>query len=262
MSTKLSVGFIQFDVTDNIDKNVSNVSYEIERIVRDKIDVIVLPELWSCGFNYRILDEAVGMTPDILATVSSLAQEHNVTIIGSLPEKKIKNIYNTAFVTDPNGKIISKYQKIHLFPPLKEDKHFAPGRVASVFTINGVTFGTAICFDIRFPELIRKLADQGMEVLVVCAQWPKIRYHQWITLLKARAIENQIFVVAVNRCGTQCGTEFLGHSVIVNPYGEAVYEAHEFEESDEALIDLSLIEKFKKQFDSLALRRPKTYETK
>jgi predicted amidohydrolase len=260
MNSKFSVGFIQFNTSNDIDRNVDFVKSEVDRLIKDNMDLIVLPELWSCGFNYKILSKAAEKTPDILKEIAVLTKERHVTIVGSLPEKSGGRLYNTAFAVDPKGKVISKYRKIHLFPPLKEDKHFTPGKDTAVFLANKVRVGLVICFDIRFPELIRKLAAQKISILVVCAQWPKVRYHQWITLIKARAIENQIFVVAVNRCGIQEDQEFLGHSIIVNPYGETVYEAHEYEESVDALIDIGLIGRFKKQFDLLALRNPKAYK--
>jgi predicted amidohydrolase len=260
METKLRVGFVQFEVTSDIDRNVSHVKNEIEKLARNDMELIVLPELWSSGFDYKMLDEAVKRTPDILRTISGLAKEHNITVVGSLPKKRGKKIFNTAFVTDPSGKVVCRYKKIHLFPPLGEDKHFSPGKDTETFFVRDIKVGVVICFDIRYPELIRKLRAEGISILVVCAQWPKIRYLHWISLLRARAIENQIFIIAVNSCGIHAGQEYLGHSVILNPYGESVYEALDFEDTTDALIDLKLIERFRNQFDSFALRRPKAYE--
>ncbi len=259
MGKKLNISFIQFDVVDNIAENVSHVTNEIKKLVRRKVDLIVLPELWSSGFNYELLDEAADKTPEILAGLCELAEKNSMTIIGSLPEKSEKKLYNTAFCSGPNGKITGKYQKVHLFPPLGEDKHFAQGKDISVVDVNGVKAGIVICFDIRFPALITKVATQGISVLVVCAQWPKVRYFQWLTLLKARAIENQIFVIAANRCGSSKDLHYLGHSIILNPYGETIYEALDHEDSTRALIDLALIEKFREQFDCLSLIKPDIY---
>ena len=106
MGTKLSVGFVQFDVTKNISHNVSFVKNEIDKLTRRELDIIVLPELWSCGFNYNILNDAVKKTPKILETISNLAEKQGVSIIGSLPEKNNKKIYNTVFCIGSKGDIV------------------------------------------------------------------------------------------------------------------------------------------------------------
>ncbi|MFC1855418.1 carbon-nitrogen family hydrolase [Thermodesulfobacteriota bacterium] len=262
MGQKIGVGFVQFNILNDIEKNILYVEDEIIKLTRYSVDLVVLPELFTSGFNPKVVEKAADVTKEVLDRLSWIAKEHSLSIIGSLPERVGKNIYNTAYVIGSDGKQVSKYRKVHLFPPMGEQKIFSAGKKIVTFRLNGVKFGVAICFDIRFPEQIRKIALDGAKVLIVCAEWPKVRYLHWLTLLRARAIENQIFVIAANACGRTNGQDFLGHSVILNPYGEIVYEAHEFEESVDALIDLSLIEKFRKQFDTISLRKPKVYEDK
>ncbi len=259
MDNKLSVGFAQFNVTDDIQQNIDFGKTEVDKLARREVDLIVLHEMWSSGFDYNILDEAADKTPEIIEELSTYSKNYNLTIIGSLPEKKEGKLYNTAISVGPAGDVINRYNKVHLFPPTKENEYFDAGDSVSIFKLKAFTVGVVICFDIRFPELIRKLACAGANLLVVCAQWPKVRLAQWHTLLKARAIENQMYVVAANCCGIQDGFESLGHSIIINPYGQTIYEAHEYEESVEALIDVKIAEHFKDQFDCLALRKPDAY---
>ena len=142
-------------------------------------------------------------------------------IAGSMLEEKGDGLpFNTSFVIAPTGEVSTKYQKIHLFPLMDEDKKYSPGSKLCFFSAGDIKVGIIICYDIRFPEEVMVLAEIGIEVLFVPAQWPLIRKKHWLTLLKARAIENQIYVVGANRVGQEGETVFAGNSVIIDPLGE------------------------------------------
>ena len=123
----------------------------------------------------------------------------------------------------------------------------------------GVPAATIICYDIRFPELARKLALNGAQLLFVPAEWPHPRLHHWRTLLTARAIENQMYVIACNRVGRSGETSFFGHSMIINPWGEIVTEADENEQIVTAEIDLELVAKVRSTIPVFEDRRPDVY---
>ena len=125
--------------------------------------------------------------------------------------------------------------------------------------LEGIKCGIIICYDLRFPELTRKLALEGIKLLFVPAQWPAARLDHWITLLKARAIENQIFVAAVNRAGEHTKDEFLGGSMIINPWGEIIAQGNYKQQIISAELDFNLIDQVKMNIDILADRVPHTY---
>ena len=120
--------------------------------------------------------------------------------------------------------MLGKYRKIHLFSsaPVHEDRYFTPGSSLTTLHIGEMTWGFSICYDLRFPELYRSLALQGAEVLVNCTAWPASRAAHWETLTRARAIENQAYMIGTNRVGTDGGVTFCGRSCIVEPFGEVI----------------------------------------
>ena len=128
--------------------------------------------------------------------------------------RKADGIYNTAFVFDRNGKEIGAYDKTHLFTPMAEDKYFQKGDHLTFFELDGVRCGIIICYDIRFPELVRSYAVKGLDMLFVVSQWPAVRIPHLLALTKARAIENQMFVVCCNSCGTAGSTVYGGQEYV------------------------------------------------
>jgi predicted amidohydrolase len=142
---------------------------------------------------------------------------------------------------------------------MKEDLFLKAGNKALLCDTSIGKMGVLICYDIRFPELARRLTLEGAEMLVVPAEWPHPRLDHWRTILKARAIENQLFVMAANRCGKQGMVRFCGNSMIVNPLGEVISEAGEREEAITAEIDLSIVTKYRKDMPALKDRRPEVY---
>ncbi|MGB9867969.1 MAG: carbon-nitrogen family hydrolase [Bacillota bacterium] len=232
------------------------------RAGEQKPDVIVLPEMWNTGFCYDTLKDIADRKgePSITA-MAELARSLCVNIVaGSIAEIADNDgrVYNNAYVLDRQGKVVAVYSKVHLFSPMKEDKYFAAGDRAVVFDLDGVRCGIVVCFELRFPELARTLALQGMRVLFVPAQWPDSRFSHWRTLTSARAIENQVFVVACNRVGGK-RMSFFGHSVVVNPWGETVLEANDQEGVFVCDIDLEMVDHVRKTIPVFGSRRPDVY---
>jgi len=254
-------GILQFDVqTGDINTNLTSVINGIHRLSEKGAQITVLPELWSCGFdNPGVLIKHAGKTPQIIETLSTLAQKHRMIIAGSLPEKSGDRLYNTMVVIDKDGAITGQYRKIHLFSFINEDKAFSAGNQAVVCDTSCGPIGLMICYDLRFPELCRALAIAGARIVIVSAQWPESRITHWETLLQARAIENQIFIAASNRVGRDGDLAFNGHSQIISPDGAVLASIIDQASEKSALINFNEIEIIRNRFDFIKERMPSAY---
>ncbi len=227
----LTVSLIQLDVRDaDPQTNVERASELVREAVRRGSQLIVLPELWPIGYA---LEEAERLAARLgkgpFAEVDRWAREHSVWITGSFLERTETGFANTAVLFSPEGPLSPPYRKIHLFRLMDEHKYLAPGHETPTFDLPFARVALAICYDLRFPELFRRYAAAGAILTVLPAEWPHPRLHHWRTLIQARAIENQVFMLACNRVGECKGTRFFGHSMIVSPWGEILLEAGEQE---------------------------------
>ena len=168
-------------------------------------------------------------------------------------------MYNTAYVFDRQGACLAAYDKTHLFTPMGEHEHYAAGDHLTTFSLDGHKCGLLICYDLRFPELFRTLALQGVELLLLPAQWPAARRYHWETLTAARAIENQFFLAACNSCGTAGETVFGGASRILGPRGELLAAAGAGEEIVTAVLDFSVLAEVRNSINVFHDRRPELY---
>ncbi|GIQ67613.1 carbon-nitrogen family hydrolase [Xylanibacillus composti] len=264
MSEQLRIALVQMDIAiGEPDVNADKAIQLMEEAVRsaDKPDVIVLPEMWNTGYAleriHELGDEGGTRTRNI---ISAFCRKHAVNVVaGSVAELKDGQAFNTSYVFNREGQVLVDYSKIHLFRLMDEEKHLAEGTKPGRFAIEGQDAGVMICYDIRFPELARKLALDGVKLLFVPAEWPNPRLHHWRTLLQARAIENQMYIVACNRVGTSGDTDFFGHSMIVDPWGEIVVEGGEEEAILQADIDLNLVNEVRGRIPVFEDRRPSLY---
>jgi rfaE bifunctional protein nucleotidyltransferase chain/domain len=225
---------LQFEVKTGESKtNLTTVKKLLQKCAPVSGTLIVLPELWASGFDYLHCRQMAEKTPALLLELQDLAGSFGLVIAGSLLEltddTKSDKPYNTLFVVNGNG-IAGRYPKQHLFAFWKEDLAFSAGERAEPVTTEKGAIGPLICYDLRFPELARSHAFAGAQILVVSAQWPKSRLDHWRALLQARAIENQIFVVAGNSCGSVGKNDLAGHSMVVAPDGRVLAEAGDGEE--------------------------------
>lgn len=230
-----------------------------------KPDILVLPEMWNTGYALdRIQEIADKEGRETKENLSSFARKHRVQIIGgSIAEKMDEQIYNTMYIFNRQGEQVAKYSKMHLFRLMDEEKHLQAGDEAVTFELEeGLIAGASICYDIRFPELSRTLALAGAKVLFVPAEWPHPRLNHWRTLLIARAIENQMYVVACNRVGDSGETSFFGHSMIIDPWGEIVAEGGEGEAIITGNLDSSLTDSVRQRIPVFEDRRPSLYGLK
>ena len=240
-TTPLFAGFLQFDVqSGDIAKNLANVRTGLLQISDSSKQIgpglVVLPELWATDFAYEKIPELIKDIPELLQSLQELSAKYQVYLAGSLPEYANGSYYNTLYITGPEG-IAGIYRKQRLFNPMAEDSLFSPGNDPSPVQTSLGTIGGLVCYDLRFPELLRSQVVLGADILTVSAQWPAARINHWRILVQARAIENQIFVVAANRCGTSNETLFGGHSMVVGPDGTVLLEAGPTEEYRGVVID-------------------------
>lgn len=237
-------------------------------------DLIVLPELWAPGgFSYRTWAERAEPVPGpTVAAVSAAARSAGATVhVGSVVERyepaggpgepdgpaaPARGLANTSVVVGPDGEVVATYRKIHRFGfGHGEPRLMDAGERIVTLPLDGTTVGLATCYDLRFPELFRRLLDDGSEVVVVPAAWPAARVEHWRVLGRARAIENQTYVIQVNTAGTHARTAMGGHSQIVAPSGEVLAEAGEGEEVLVAELDLTALRDYREAFPVLADRR-------
>lgn len=208
--------------------NCRTLASLVERARGNGCDVIVFPEMADTGYEMSVIREHASPWPGLpFDTIQSAAAKHGVHVICGLSEREGQNIYNSAAVFNPKGELAAKYRKAHLFTPspVNEDRCLTAGKSLEVVTIGDLKWGLMICYDLRFPELARALALKGAEVLALCTAWPFPRVSHLQTLVQARAIENQVYVVSANRVGTDGPVTFCGSSCIVDPYGVTIASA-------------------------------------
>ncbi|MCG2757146.1 MAG: carbon-nitrogen family hydrolase [Desulfobacteraceae bacterium] len=261
MNNKIfKAGTFQFDVKlGDIESNLAKVTEGLHILGDRDVNMAVLPEMWSCGFDNEMLLDHARQTPFIIDKLSRIASKYNMLIAGSLPEVSEKNIFNTIYVIDANGEQAGFYRKIHLFSLTEEDRYFSAGNRAVVCDTSICPIGLMLCYDLRFPELCRSITLKGALVVIISAQWPRSRINQWDILSQARAIENQVFIIATNRCGKEKGIEFGGRSQIISPTGEILSMAEEEECASVAEINLYKIKEFRDKIPCLKERYPDAY---
>jgi len=261
MERKITVAAIQFNITlGEIDRNLGKAEAALRRVAERGAQLAVLPEMWSGGFAYRKLGELAEQTPRVLEKIAALSAELQLTVVGSLPELADGKVCNTSYVVD-RGRLAGSYRKLHLFSLMNENEHIAAGGESVVVATSVGRLGLAVCYDLRFPELFRKLALDGAEILCLPGEWPAPRQLHWRTLLRARAIENQCFVVAANCCGRQGKLDFFGMSLIIAPRGELLAEADDFASELVAVCDFRELSDYRAQITCFADRRPDVYGT-
>ncbi len=255
----ITAAAIQFTVTQgDVDANLAYVREALPRVAAQGANLAVLPEMWSSGFAYKNLNELAMRTEGIVAELLEMSLRYKLVIVGSLPEPNGDKVFNTVYVAD-NGTLAGVYRKIHLFSLLGEDRAFSSGDSWLLADTSIGKVGVIICYDLRFPELSRRLAIEGAQIICVPAQWPKPRQEHWRTLLRARAIENQIFVVACNACGIIGKLDFFGMSLIINPKGELLAEASEEEGEIIAALDMQGMSDWRAQIPCFTDRKPECY---
>ena len=223
-------------------------------------DLIVFPEMIDTGYSIPVIQaNAASWTDGFAPELQEIARKLSIAIVSGLSERDGASIYNSQVFVDQQGNIISKYRKTHLFAvaPIEEHKCFSPGDAFTSFAFAGLRFGFSICYDLRFPEMYRKLViEQNANALIVSSAWPFPRVEHFRTLAMARAIENQSYVIAANRVGTDDGVSFCGTSAIIDPGGIIIASASpDREELIQAELSQELVRSIRDRMEIFAHRR-------
>lgn len=266
------VSAIQMDIiAGDVQQNQQTAARLMLAAREEGAEVIVLPELWNTGYVW-LQDESYSGERDIRRLAEPLPGGRTFNFLseqsrqldawvvgGTVARREEGNVYNTSVVFDPDGCLMHHYDKAHLIQLMREPENLTPGRFSDVFSLDDCYAGTMICYDLRFPELARGLVLGGAEVLFIPAQWPRARIDHWQILLRARAIENQCFVVGCNRLGTSADDVFVGRSMIVDPMGRILGCADEDCQVLTAEIDLSRVQEARDLLPVFADRREDVY---
>lgn len=264
----LRVAFLQMDTNESsLDGNRGRVGEALVEAYELGARVFALPELWSSGYDLEAATDSENGDRETLAWCRERSAEYpDLTLLaGSLllrrDEQRDSPFVNRALMLR-DGIVVSHYDKLHLFGPLREDQFLSPGQLRPTPTVtDSAVVAQTVCYDLRFPEIFRELALKGAELIHVPAQWPAARTSHWRALLIARAIESQCYVLGVNRSGSFRGgqVEFEGHSLLVGPTGEIVVDAGVQEGLNWADIATWEVERSRTQFPYLDDRRSDLY---
>lgn len=254
----MKVASIQMSVVDGIKS--ATIDKAIENIHRcEGSDLVILPEIWNVGFMSfdRYISEAEDGSGQTLTSLRAAARKIGVYLhTGSFVEKKNGNYYNSSYLISPEGNVLANYLKIHLFGyNSKETQILTPGDGAVTVETPIGKIGLATCYDLRFPELFRKMVEQGAEIFLICSAWPYPRLEHWLMLNRVRALENQCFLMSSNSVGFNQGIQFVGHSMIVDPWGTILAGAGDKEAVIKSEINLADLQAARQQFPALADRK-------
>lgn len=241
--------------------NYQRVATAVKQASQQGASVLVLPEMWNTGYALTDLDQLADVDGQRTRQfLIDLAQQYQLNIVGgSVAVARENYYYNEMLIVDRTGKVLSQYDKVHRFGLMQEDQYITAGQTENIFQLDGVPAMGVICYDIRFPEWLRKQAAQGPKVIFVSAEWPTVRLPQWRILLQARAIENQAYVVAVNRVGSDPDNDFGGQSLVIDPLGQVVTGAGDQATVVTTDLDLTQVAKVRGSMPVFADRRVELY---
>lgn len=251
--SKIQISIVQCDIVwENITANLEHIE---KMIVQQGIkkSIVFLPEMFNTGFSMQPEPLAETMNGTTISWMKSLSKSQQLIICGSIIIKENDNFFNRLLWVQPNGEI-AFYDKRHLFAFAKEDEHYTPGERKLLVQVNNWKLQLNICYDLRFPVWSRQNNDSNLQydVLVYVANWPEKRAYAWQQLLIARAIENQSYVIGVNRVGTDGnGIYYNGCSALIDPSGKVLWELKDQEGIGTFQLQYDDIESFRSQFPFL-----------
>jgi len=255
----MKVSSIQLEIIDQ--SKQKNLEHAIDMVDRaPESDLILLPEIWPCGFFsfHRYRSDSEPMDGPTVHAFKEKARERKCHILmGSFVERENDNLFNTTILLNPNGEVVAKYRKIHLFGYMSEEAELlTPGKDVVVTDTPWGKSGFSTCYDLRFPELFRRMVDKNAKFFLVVSAWPLARVEAWRLFNRARAHENLAYLFSCNCASTSLGsgTLFAGHSMIVDPLGQVLVEGGEAEEIITAEIDPGMVDSTRSQFPALVDR--------
>jgi len=265
----MKVAVVQFKASTNKEENLKKIISYISKASSKNATLCAFPEFMmfytkSSQTAKELADLSETINGNFISIISKAAKENHIQVVGSFYEKSKKNnrVYDTSFVINHLGKVISTYRKIHLYDALgfKESDKMIPGsKISKPVSTSLGKIGMMICYDLRFPEMSRALALAGSEVLIAPSAWVKgpMKEEHWITINKTRAIENGCYVIAPD----QVGNIYCGRSLVVDPYGKVLLDMKKKQGISFVGIDLKKVKETRKVLPLLKNRRADTYST-
>lgn len=258
---------IQFDVRrGDVEHNRSAATAGLRKAAAAGARFAVLPELWTTSFMNEVDEATLDASLAAEREVAELSRELGMVVVGGGVERDAGALYNRALVVD-NGRVLGNYRKIHLFSVNGEHRVMSHGQAPLVVDTSLGRVGVLICYDIRFPELVRHYFYEHVQILAVTAQWPEARATHWRTLLRARAIENEMFVVGCNRTGKETSLKneeqivFPGDSRIIDPMGEPLGTGTGEDEPVLGTIEVRKVKTMRRILPLMRDSRPKVYRS-
>ena len=225
--------------------------------IEEKTEIVVLPEMFNTGFSMRPEALAETMDGESVEWMKRVSRKNGIVLTGSIMIEEEGNYYNRLIWMLPNGQY-GHYDKRHLFAFGEEDKHYSPGNKRLIASVKGWKINLLVCYDLRFPVWARQVplsfgrgvgGEVEYEVLIYVANWPERRSHAWKTLLCARAIENQCYVVGVNRVGNDGKNVYhSGNSLVIDPLGQVLYHMADEEDVNTITLQKELLEEVRSKF--------------
>lgn len=245
----------QMDIVwEDAGANVARVTAALERVVPRAGALVVLPEMFASGFS---MDAARACAGGALAmeALAGWARRWGCRVIGGVALEDANGPGNMALGFGPDGAELFRFRKLHGFSPTGEPQQYRSGDAVGVWTLGEFRVAPFVCYDLRFPEVFRAAVGQGADLMVVIANWPARRERHWLALLQARAIENQAWVIGVNRAGTDPNATYSGRSVVVDPMGVVRLDAGEGERWVTLDVDVAEVRAWRDAFPALKDRR-------
>ena len=246
----MKIGLLQYSPAWE-DKNQNKQKINLLLKDSEKFDLLVLPELTLTGFTMNSQQFSEEINGETFKFFSELAVNYKTDIIGGMIEKDIDKHFNTLIHINRSGELHARYRKIHPFSYSEEDKFYDKGSEPVITEINGLQTGLTICYDLRFPELYRFYGKNRVDLIINIANWPDTRIEHWRTLLKARAIENQCYIIGVNRVGDDPKLHYNGFSSVFDPMGKELVSCEDEEKILTAEIDKDQVSKIRGKFPFL-----------
>ena len=251
----MNIYLLQFSpIWEDKENNFEQVKNWIDSNRPSPNSLLVLPETFATGFSLSLDKTLAGEPHRTKSFLKNLSLEYGIWVMGGMitPAQDSSNKgKNSVVLYSSDGTKMGSYVKVHLFNPAGEEKVHLPGNQVEVFEINRLKICPLICYDLRFPEVFREGTKNGAEVFVVHACWPSKRMNHWRVLLQARAIENQAYVIGINRTGEEPKTQYSGGSMVIDPQGNIVLELGNESIGQEAILEKNLVEQWRASFPAL-----------
>jgi len=241
------------------ERTLSRAEQFIQHAARSGADIICFPEQFATGWDPESLNFAQGLSGPIITALKSFATESRIAILGSFREAASAEMRNTAVLIGSDGRLLACYSKIHLFSHARENEFFHPGTKLGIFSLGPLSCGIAICYDLRFPELFRIYAQNGVHVVFIPAAWPESRIRNWELFIRARAAENQMYIVGINTTGTTPVDRYSGTSMTADPFGTIIQRAGDAEQLLYSDLEIRVVEEARLAFPVARDRKEETY---